>query len=399
MPKLLRFAVIVICLASTGAHGGTNTLGGRHAEGRATESSPRGQLPLTKFYDTPVPFSAGKPGELIRSEPFSDYYLPAGVSAMRILYHSVAANGQDVAASGVVLTPDGTPPAGGWPVIAWAHKFLGIARTCAPSLMSNLHSGPFLGMYVNLGYAIVATDYLGLGTVFRNAYVDVGSNASDVMYSVPAARAALPQLGLRWVAMGDAEGGAAVLALAEIESHENDPNFLGSVAISGAIDLKSTLYRPSRGLWKDSFAALAYGIETVYPEFHVDDILKEKALARYREIGSTCSLREDDHAPPLGDMLKASWESDPYVGRFLQRNVLGLSHARTPLMVISGEDPVADASMAAQVVNRMCHQKDRVDFERYPGLEAADVIGGSVAGQIAWIKGRFSGQPIRNTCP
>ena len=27
-------------------------------------------LPLTKFYDTPNPLPAGKPGELIRSEPF-----------------------------------------------------------------------------------------------------------------------------------------------------------------------------------------------------------------------------------------------------------------------------------------------------------------------------------------
>src|ERR1035437_6717743 len=33
----------------------------------------RRALPLTKFYDTPHPLPAGKPGELIRSEPFEEY--------------------------------------------------------------------------------------------------------------------------------------------------------------------------------------------------------------------------------------------------------------------------------------------------------------------------------------
>ena len=73
-------------------------------------------LPLTKFYDTPDPLPAGKPGDLIRSQPFDEYQLPFSVSAIRILYHSRSANGEDLAVSGVVLIPyDKKPPAGGWP--------------------------------------------------------------------------------------------------------------------------------------------------------------------------------------------------------------------------------------------------------------------------------------------
>ena len=48
-----------------------------------------------------------------------------------------------MAVSAVVLIPDGKPPAGGWPVIAWAHEFSGAARQCAPSLMKNLAWGRF----------------------------------------------------------------------------------------------------------------------------------------------------------------------------------------------------------------------------------------------------------------
>ena len=119
-------------------------------------------LPITKFYDVPDPLPAGKPGTLIRSQEFNQYQIPFSMTAIRILYHSRSASGEDVAASGVVLYPYGKkPPSGGWPVIAWAHGFSGVARTCAPSLMRNIGHGPILSMYVNLGYAVVATDYAG----------------------------------------------------------------------------------------------------------------------------------------------------------------------------------------------------------------------------------------------
>ena len=100
-----------------------------------------------------------------------------------------------MAASGAIFAPDEPPPVGGWPVIAWAHGFTGTARRCAPSLMRNLNEGPFLSMYVKLGYAVVAADYAGLGTNFRNASVDMQSNAADVIYSIAASHAAVPHLG------------------------------------------------------------------------------------------------------------------------------------------------------------------------------------------------------------
>src|SRR5256885_338930 len=136
-------------------------------------------------------------------------------STCRSVYGSWSqASGQDVATSGVVLLPaEKKAPSGGWPVIAWAHGITGVARSCAPSLRRNLGHGPFLSMYVNLGYAVVATDYTGLGTNFRNAFLDAPSNATDVIASIPAARQAVPQIGSRWIGMGAAEGGLAALAV------------------------------------------------------------------------------------------------------------------------------------------------------------------------------------------
>ncbi len=122
---------------------------------------PPAVLPITHFYDIPNPWPAGQPGHLIRSQSTDDYDLPENVSALRILFHSRTAAGQDVPASGVVLVPDGKPPRGAWPVLAWAQAFCDVPRDCAPSLRRNLLNGPFLTMYARLGYAVVATDYAG----------------------------------------------------------------------------------------------------------------------------------------------------------------------------------------------------------------------------------------------
>ncbi len=50
-------------------------------------------------------------------------------------------------------------------------------------------------MYANLGYAVVATDYAGLGVDAGTPVVDAHSNALDVIYSVAAARAAVKEIG------------------------------------------------------------------------------------------------------------------------------------------------------------------------------------------------------------
>ncbi len=182
------------------------------------------------------------------------------MATVRILYHSQSASGADVAASGVVLTPAGDPPASGWPVIAWAHAFSGVGRQCAPSLARNLNYGPAFAMWVGMGYAVVATDYAGLGSDVRNAALDMRSNANDVLNAVKAAHSAVPHLGAKWVALGDSEGAAAVVALDEMIA---DSNFLGAVALSGVADARDVYEPLASGEMRSRLVMLAYGVKTV----------------------------------------------------------------------------------------------------------------------------------------
>ncbi len=367
---------------------------------RARRADPLRTLPLGKFYDTPNPLPSGKPGELIRAEPSDDYDLSADFSAVRILYHSRSASGAEVAASGVVLVPDGKPPAGGWPVIAWAHGFSAAARECAPSLFRNLYYGPLLSMYVNLGYAVVATDYTGLGTNFRSAVMDVQSNATDVIDSIPAAHAAVPQLGSKWVAMGSSQGANVAIGVAEMEGGIRDPNYLGSIAISGVADLKPVYDLPAKDQPFWMLALLAYGIKTVYPVFDIRDMLTEKAIPAYHQANESCGGASDTSRFPASEMLKRNWKNNKFVEEFFSRNMLGQKPAYSPLLVISDDgDPAVPLAMTSRVVTRMCKQGDRVQFDKFSDPQPGLVIGDSVRDQMAWIEARFAGRQPLNNCP
>lgn len=354
-------------------------------------------LKLTRFYDTADPLPAGTPGQLIRSTDFNEYNLPLHISAVRFLYYSRSASGTPAAASGVILYPDKTPPSGGWPVIAWAHTLNGVARTCAPSLDRNLQHGPFLAMYVNLGYAVVATDYTGLGTSFRNAYADTISNAWDVIDAITAARSAVHQLGSRWIAIGTGDGGSAAIKVAELEQSLQDANYLGSVAISPSADLEDSFANPT-SLSLDEPVFVAYGVKTIYSQFEPRRVLTDKAMLSYDKVAEACLRTVSAAGDTAASMLKPNWQGDDSLQKLFVRNRLGSAPAREPLLVIS-----TDANPAAQqtgkVVDRLCKQHDRVQFEKFTGFDAGGVIGDSVRDQMNWVEARFANRAMPNDCP
>jgi len=356
-------------------------------------------LPLTPFYDTADPLPAGKPGQLVRSEPSYDYRLSFEIAARRILYHSRSYNGKDVAASGVVLIPRGIPPKDGWPIVAWAHEFTGSARQCAPSLRKNLNEGPLLSMYVGRGYAVVASDYAGLGTNSPHAAFDFRSNAADVIYSVAAARTAVPQLGSKWVVAGYSEGSLVAVAVAESETEELDAHFLGAIAISGVAEPQEYFERLAEGPSHAKLVFLARGTKTVFPSFPVDDMLTETALPLYRNVSESCesSLGQDLTAK---QMLKPGWENNSFIREFFARNTLAQKPVRVPLLVISGDaDPTVPSFVTAKVVYRWCQAKDPVVFVKYAAFNASGIISESVGEQNSWISSRFLGRPAPNNCP
>jgi len=396
--KLLLFAVLVALLPCTEHSGYAQSLS------QALSAQAADALPLTSFYDTPVPLPLGNPGELISSEQFDGYQTPPGVTAVRILYHSRSAAGEDVASSGVVLIPYGHPPVGGWPVIAWAHGTSGIARICGPSLMKDVYySWEDLFEFPMLGYAVVATDYTGLGTNFPHQYLAMDAQAQDVINSVAAARAAQPQLGARWVAVGHSQGGMAVLRVAELESQIKDANYLGSVALAPAADLLANAeYIAHNNPVGDIglFPYLAFSIESVFPEFRFTEMLSADAAARIGLVENQYCLIPTLIAFGNPQTLAPAWDSDKYVQEFFAENRPYLQSALAPIFVGQGlADVDVLPSITQAAVGQMCKEGDKVEYKTYSGLDHDGLVFGSFADQISWIGSRFAGAAAESNCP
>jgi pimeloyl-ACP methyl ester carboxylesterase len=363
-------------------------------------------LPLTPFYEPPQPLVPAEPGTLIRAEPFVGYRLPDGAHAVRILYHSRALNGDDVAASGVVLIPAVTPPAGGWPVIAWAHGTSGVARSCAPSLMKDLEYGEEgLMPMVAAGFAVVATDYAGLGTPGPHQYDNKVPQANDVIYSIPAAHAAVTDLGPKWVAIGHSQGGIAVWGVAELEARLQDPDYAGAISVAG--DMNYEAYEAHDAQAFDAVTDLywpftAFGIKASYPSFDVTRMLTPPALARYRDVTSKgCWYYAYAAMKEIGRRraVKKTWNQAPEVSRYNADNRSAIRPIQGPLMVLAGDDDKSVAIVNIEAgVEEACARGLPIEFVHLPGLDHDPLMQNTTAQQLDWVRDRLNGKPWVGNC-
>jgi len=361
-------------------------------------------LPLTDFYDTPESFTTtGKPGDLIHSERYDGYKLAQGVKATRILYGTTNSRGDLVTSSGVVLVPRGKAPEGGWPVIAWAHGTSGVNRRCAPSLMAeNYSDSKAPNIYTEMGYAVVATDYAGLGTDYPLDYLDRISNGWDVINSVKAARAALPELGQKWLAIGHSAGAHAVRGVAELQADINDPSYLGIVSVSGLGDART----PMAVLSKFAPSLVIYISESVkarYSDFNQADIFKEKGQELLEKVKTNCSgpgtPRPKEPQPKGSEVLAQNWESNPYIDKYFKLDETNLEKYQDPVLVINGKKEIPPIlANDIEAVKRMCQRGVKVQLELIPDANHISVLSASIKEQMDWAADRFAGREAPSNC-
>ncbi len=180
-----------------------------------------------------------KPGQVLRQEPLdSDLGLVDASQQLRMLYSSTTGidGTTPVAVSGAVFLPEGTPPVGGWPIIAWAHGTTGVADVCAPSWRTrssheDFYEGVYLSSWLTAGYAVVATDYQGLGTPGPHPYLATRPEAYSVLDSVRATLRAFPtQLANRIVLAGFSQGAGAAFASAGLSQQ-----YAPELGVKGAV--------------------------------------------------------------------------------------------------------------------------------------------------------------------
>lgn len=188
---------------------------------------------LSAFYATPARLPA-KPGRMLRTEALPEaLHLPNAGRQLRILYTSTdGVGGKDIlAVSGAIFLPRGTPPKGGWKVVAWAHGTVGIADVCAPSWAGRSERDiGYLDAWLAQGYAVVATDYQGLGTAGTHPYIQTRPAAYSVLDSVRAALSAKLALANDVVVIGQSQGGGAAFATGAFQ-----PQYAPDIHLRGVV--------------------------------------------------------------------------------------------------------------------------------------------------------------------
>lgn len=156
------------------------------------------------------------PGGLIESVPLAPELWVAGAGdAYRILYATIDQHQRPAVSTAAVFTPKSPPPQGGWPVIAWAHGTVGLGDSCTPSAHPRSErDNEYLTHWLDQGYAVVGTDYAGLGTPGLMSYLNSVTTARGVVDSVIAAHHMGLALSPKWAVVGQSQGGGAAIATA-----------------------------------------------------------------------------------------------------------------------------------------------------------------------------------------
>ncbi|MCW2336107.1 hypothetical protein M2337_000340 [Sphingobium sp. B2D3A] len=176
------------------------------------------------------------PGQMLRQEPLpADRRQPESGQALRILYSSTSGVGDQgpIVVSGMLFQPKGSAPKGGWPLVSWAHGTTGFADVCAPSWNgTSLRDQGYLQRWLEAGFAVVATDYEGLGADGVHPYLIWRSEGHAVLDAARAASAAYPAvLSRRVVLVGQSQGSGAAIGSAYLaKSYAPQLDLLGTVA-------------------------------------------------------------------------------------------------------------------------------------------------------------------------
>ncbi|MEV0298035.1 alpha/beta hydrolase [Nocardia sp. NPDC050710] len=257
--------------------------------------------------------------------------LPGSVNSTRIRYESTTVGDLPAMASAAVYFPPGEPPAGGWPVIAWAHGTVGLGDNCAYSI-----AGPaaverdwaYLGTWLRQGYAIVAADYAGLGVPGEHPYLNGKVEAHNVVDAVKAATRQYPSLSRKWVVVGQSQGGGAAVYTARYATEFGGPelDYRGAVGTGVPAYIEDILLPlgpnvPPIELGPHTTAYVLYilnSLRTTYPGLDIESYLTDPGRFWLERARGVC-------IDEFGDELAAA---DVVIGNLFARPLLEIPDLR-----------------------------------------------------------------------
>ncbi len=370
------------------------TAAGASASGRA-QPAPEG---LPDFYAVPKKIPSEN-GALIKSQKVKAPDIDG--TMYRVMYVSESETGKPVPVTGVIVVPNGTPPDGGWPVVAWAHGTTGMADECAPSL-DPTEETPAIDELLAKGWAVAATDYQGQGTPGLHPYIAGKTAARNTVDSVRAARELSDgDVGTDYVVWGHSQGGHTAM-----HADQLGPEYAPELDLHGVVagappsqfnllydylltsDFRHYLLMAAGGLNQ------AYGDE----EAPLDAVLTPEGVDLVPELEETCSSGLQDQFIDVD--FNTVTKADPFTVPGWQ-DILAAedpqsfsSPSDVPLLIIhGGADEQIPTASSAILSEHLCGIGQQLSRWVYPGASHAGVIVPSLTDMTTWIEQRFAGEP------
>lgn len=369
------------------------------------------------FYATASNFTGSAPGDILKVKQHLRDDAPEGVTAYKIQYTSVGIDGQPVPVTGFVALP---PPKTGCKrhnLVAFATGTVGFYRGCARSYLTDFWDANGWANALNAGYAVVATDYAGLGNNYTDHKYFTTTQANDVYWSVVAAKKAFPSLlSDEWTALGHSQGGLAIWQLSEHEMVQDpDSGYLGGVALAppsklhdayvmGMDTLKNTTDPNAILAITASAALMTVFIRRAFPEYDAPlftDIVK--ARAPLADIGEFCVFTIS------GLSLDLTWQQvfvdinrtdDAILKKFQDVHAPAQgAPASKPLLVIQGalDIGITPATTKASF-DASCGFGNLLHRTLYEGLEHNLIIGQTSDEWLQFLADRFAGKDFGPVC-
>lgn len=348
-------------------------------------------------------------GTMMRTAPLAaDHGLADAGKALSILYSSIdGVKGQGtVPVSGALFLPKGTPPKDGWPVVAWAHGTVGIGDDCAPSRNArSQRDSTYLNSWLREGYAVVATDYQGLGTPGPHPYLNTRAEAYSVLDSVRAALGAKLGLANKVLIVGQSQGAGAAFATAGYaQAYAPKVNLLGTIA-TGVPYLNGTLPQPDDVDHVDRTIAylmyIASAAQKVDPALKADAAFTPEARPLVAESEKRC----------VGDMMGAvvhagltrrkalTGDFSALYAPYLRGTGYATVHISTPVFIGTGEKDIdVPPPMQKALVRDACKAGTRIQFHLYKGLDHSGALNPSFADSRVFARDLLEGKPVASNC-
>lgn len=389
---------------------------GNTTTGQTQEFDGTVRSPVTEFY-TPPPaaeYEDAIHGTVLKSEPIAE--APEGVRAWRIMYASQNNFGETIPITAYYAEPD-RETLTGFPLVGLAHGTTGLVPECGMSQApftpgtTGFEYWEFLGrQIVANGYAVVVTDYEGMGAPGNPTYL-LRKQGYDVLDSLRAATRFRPQTvdATKVGIIGHSEGAYAVLAAGDLwTAYAPDVMLRGVVSIApGGVPpipyainaLVSATGSGGAGPRNGYVSYLSTSWSANYPELLSTDAFFTAEGAQ--TIPEAAKLCQGEIVQQLDQPITTYFSTD------LPKEIITVAAANTPItgrsaaptLMIQGQK---DTGIVPQITrgfaNLMCFYGSTVEYRQFANDTHRSSVFTSVPTWTDWLEARFEGVPAGSTC-